>query len=306
MPAPVNNNTPVKARTFAEKRAEKTIHTLVEEELSSLDYAHKKLAEDLILSYVNEDRMFNEYKSTFIKRFKYLYIRIKDPRSFDEALHLISQFILLDRIRRSVGISLKEIRTIDKTINNGTEMKESTDIYKNPSIISPYGLPKELNRLLQVPSENGRNYLEYIKKNVERIVFADFSRTKELKEYEDIAGVSDPISRTSLINTMTFYGGEDIPVFYWAMASTLVHEAAHIEWDWSHKAEPENPAASYSAERYAYIIRYDYLNSLLSNAGVLKLEKQRRNIERTMDEIRSVINQYNRDLGYKINDLLIK
>ena len=299
MSDPINDITSVKLDAIADKVAEKNVHNLVEKKLPNLEYANQKLAENLILSYVkgnSSKARFDELKSIFIKRVMSLYLRMRDSGSTNEILYCSSQSIMMDCIRRSVGISLKEIRTINKTTNKGMGIKGFADINKNISVIFPSNLPKELSELLQIPSAGGHTYLEYIKDNVEKIIFADFNNTKELEDYNDIAAVSDPISRTSLINTITYSDNMGLPTPYWSMASSLVHEAAHIKWDWYHKAEPENPAASYSAEIYAYITKYNYLKSLLSNSKALGLEKQKKNIEATMKTIEKVIDGYNRYL----------
>ena len=305
MPAPINNNTPAKTSISADNRAEKQAHAVVEDKLRKLDYGHKKPAENLISSYMKGDIRFNEYRSTFIRRLKYLLIRLKDPRSSNEVLHLTSQFLMLDQIRRSVGISLKEIRSAYIPSGNGTEVKQSTDIYKNPSILKPSGLPNALVELLKTPSSSGINYLEYIKNNVELVIFADFTGTKELENYY-FAGLSDPISRTSFINTITYFYDEKMQAPYWALASQIIHETAHIEWDWKHPSKQVTQSDNDAEERYAYIMKYNYLKGLLSNAQTYKLEKHRRNIEATMKEIERTIYDYNQKLGYKYNDLSIK
>jgi len=297
MPANVNNNPQNRAVAFIDKTAEKKAHDVVSKELRDLDYANKSLVKALISSYIKDDASFNVYKATFIRRLKFLLIRLRDPGASNETLHLVSQFILLDCVRRSVGIPLKDIRSVNNPFGNGIEVKRSTDICKDPLVISPSSLPKEFIKYLQVPSSSGINYLEYIKNNVSTVIFSNFAGTKELGKYGDIAGVSDPISRTALINS---------PTYDWSMASSLVHEAAHIEWDRSYDSGPANPAASCSAERYSYIMRYNFLNDLLSNLGAYKLEKDKKNIEGTMEEIKSEINMYNYSLGYKSDDLSVK
>lgn len=307
MPAPVSNNTPSKARIDTDKRAKKQAHAEVQGKLRDLDYAHKTLAEDLISSYIKGDSSFNGYKTTFIRRLKYLLIRFRDPRSSNELLHLLSQFMMLDQIRSSVGISLKEIRPAYNPSGNGTEVKQSTDIHKNPSMLYPSGLPKELGELLNVSSSGGINYLKYIKNNVEMLIFADFTKTDELKGI-DKAGLSDPISRTALINTITYLSNsyEKVQAPDWALASQIVHEAAHIELDWEQDAEPAVKSDDDTAERYAFIMEYNFLNDLLSNVEAYKLEKHAKNIELTIKEVERTINHYNYELGYRSGDFSLK
>jgi len=288
MVAPVNNNVSNRPLNVNGKKVEKKVHATIEREMKSLDYANKKLVEDMILSYINGDPSFNGHKTVFTRRIKYLSLRLKDPRSSGEALHLTSQFILLDRVRRSFGIPLKDVRIAGRTP------------------LQPSALPKGIIDLLNVPSSSGTDYLKYVKNNVEMVIFANFGSTKELREYGDNAGVSDPISRTALINSITYYGPDETPALYWAMASSLVHEAAHIEWDWLNDKDPADVSSDFAAERHSYIMKYDFLNDILANLGCYKLEKHRKVIEATMGQIESVIIEFNKRLGYKAGDFSLK
>jgi len=306
MPSPITGIVSGKPVSSVDKKAEREVRVFVNKNLPDLEYAHKKLAEDMILAYINSDPSFNGYKATFIKRLKYMLIKLKDPKSYNEVLHLVSQFNQMDRIRRSVGIPLKDVRTVNNPLGNKMEVKQSTDIYNNPSVTSPAGFPIDFNELLQVPSLSGVDYLEYVKNNIDIVIFADFEGTKEFMEYSDTAGVSEPMSRTSIINISTYLYYEKTYAPSWAIASSLVHEAAHIEWDWSHENGPADASPDYAAERYAYIMKYKFLNNLISNAYIYKLEKKVKIIRSNLDGIEYIINECNKRLGYMSGDFSVK
>jgi hypothetical protein len=306
MTTPISNNAPEKARIAADKRAENMARSFVNGDLRDLDYAHKTLAEDLISSYIKKNSSFNGYKSTFIRRLKYMLIRLRDPRSSNEMIHLVSQFIMLDRIRRGVGISLKEIGSINNSSEKNSDVTKSTDIFKNPSVLKPSKFPDALVNLLKIPSSSGVNYLKYVKSNIQTVIFANFDSLKELKEFRGLAGVVEPISQIALVNTMTYYYSDELPAFHWDVARHLVHEAAHIEWDWLQGAKPAEPLDDCAGERHAYIMSLNYLSDLLSNIDNLQLHNDLKTIKATMKEIESTINEYNSKLGYCFGDFSLK
>jgi len=152
-------------------------------------------------------------------------------------------------------------------------------------------LPEELKILLDV-GEGDKNFLLYFNQQVRHVFFVpDLTAGIKLLNSHKYSGVCEAISRTVIVDAWQESAGTAYSL--WEQAATLVHETAHIEYDYLTAGGPVQDHDR--GERYAIIIEKSYLANLITLGA--PLEKNRPEIIEAFNNKIARLAELNQKLG---------
>ena len=119
-------------------------------------------------------------------------------------------------------------------------------------------IPEEVKLALDVDYIDG-NFIDYVSEHVRHVFLGRdiYQKVKILRKYN--LGTCEETTRSAIVVNYDEKLGIYLPA--WAVAETLVHEAAHIEYFYKYADDPQRHEID-KAERYAYIKGMIYLDGL--------------------------------------------
>jgi hypothetical protein len=277
----------------------------------ALDPINQKLIQEIMFNcskYGKTGQITKDSLAKFKRRFNFFYQQMAQAKTVQEKQHLAGQLVELEKFKRFIGITIEEMKPQRVPSNKETSFNGNLEIGngENDVIIDQSDLPTSISQFINTLNmPNGNLYIDLVARNVERIFFMEFDENKIFEQYHD-AGLSEPVSRSVIINTKTYIMGEQVDAPYWAMASSIVHEAAHIDYEYKHKNDKPSELNDAKAERYAMIMKYKFLEEVLINTKGFKLERSQKAIEATMHAVYGAVQQLNMQLRLNPDDISLK
>lgn len=299
-------------QAFNEKEIRAEIKDAFRESLKNLTPAERELAENiafLISTKQTYGMLFLSLRRNLISMCSLINDQLTNSRDQKEKIKIVAELLDMDRVRRMCGVSLAEIRTGRANFDHKPYPIALEYLSDHDVILPVVNMPKEIKGFLSIKMEKGssEDYLSYIKAKADRVAFINFNNNVYFNNYE-VGGLSEPISRTIIINPISFIGdAEEVQMPSWLLAASIVHEAAHIEWDSRVGAKYKGPEDNDKSERYAYIRKVQFLERLIEEAPSLGLgDVKKKIIMANINKIYEELQKMNVSLGYESDDFSVK
>lgn len=194
---------------------------------------------------------------------------------------LIGRLINFQVFFKNERISLSQIKKSVKIIppSESITPKSLGTIWTSPTEISISGIKelvqkdkaaRKLFEYLSLEKEKGYSYFEYLLNHTNSIVFLPHLKDHIKRCNSQSLGTAEELSKTIIVDTDDERGLG--PRNMWDMVSTLIHEAAHIEYYQRYLGSIDEPAY----ERYACETQLKFLKTLWENKHLLPLEQHSR------------------------------
>jgi hypothetical protein len=277
----------------------------------ALDPINQRLIQEIMFNcskYGKTGHITKDSVTKFIRRFNFFHRQMAQAKTVQEKQHLTGQLIELEKFKRFIGLSIAEMKPQAVPSNKETTFNGNLEIGngEHDVIIDQSDLPESIARFINTLHQpNGGLFVDLVARNVERMFFIEFNEDKVFEQYQ-VAGISEPVSRSVVINTKTYIMNEQVDAPYWALASSIVHEAAHIEYEYKHRTDKPSQLNDIKAERYAMIMKYKFLEELLLNTKEFKIERSQKAIEATMHAVYRAVQELNMQLRLNPDDISLK
>jgi len=313
----INTGDPVlvpSQETGDDKKIRSVIRDQIRENLKNLEPSDLSLVVELTFLIATNRTDGSDFIMQGVKlmlRCRLLNELLDRSRDQQEKMRLVAQLIDLDRVRRMCGLPLDKIRAGRSTFDH-KPAPIGLDYIEHHDVMLPLvNMPEKIQEYLSIKIADGKSkdYTSYVKLHADRISFINFNENKLFEQYE-VGGLSEPISRTILINHISFIGdAEAIQIPSFLIAASIVHEAAHIEWDNKH-SRSNSKADDLKSEIYAYNKKVKYLERLLEEAPSFDLnDKIQGIIQANIEQIYKAIADMNVQLikiepGHEKDDIV--
>lgn len=222
-----------------------------------------------------------------------------------EKLKLVPRLYSYDEVIRStvpVSDVLPEIRNVICPPTGTIKGMNDILLEKGSLEITPEQLPIEVVNILKaVKMRDGKDYYQYVKENVNSIIFVpDVASVMNMKEKNAI-GAPEELSKTIVISSLDAYHASKRKAY--EIARTIVAETAHVEW--FHMNEDTVGLLNVDPnERYSNIIIYDFYKSLIGSKVPLSQDEKDYIVNGWggLNMLEGTIRDYNRIIGYPLND----
>ena len=268
---------------------------------ADLDQDDKPLARGLVEAYIAASarpQKFQEAQSRVVSRIKQLRDSVTaSGQGRTDLLRSVARLINLNELVKRVKVLPQQYLGRLSPLSPGVQPQ----VYAVDGTLSE--LPREFESLLDVEASQDlfpakETFLAYVNRNVRRMVFVSQLKAEvKLISADKYNGTNEPATRTVLVDTVSEGQGRSYEP--WELSGTIVHEAAHIAFAYRYADDPKMLDNNYS-ERFAEIVRLDYLGSLAKKADLSEATRYR--ISEAYDQIKARIENYNRRLGLAPND----
>jgi hypothetical protein len=248
---------------------------------SSLTDNDNKLARELKSAKKEHGAESNEFKSAkenTIKRENELIGSLNKNMLYQERMRVFSTIIEFDATLRSSGCTVRELKgsTLCNNIpvSYGDKYAHGDPIYASanmtPKAFKETDKPsaKKVMSYLSTNKWGSTSYFDHISKHVREMDFmpqiTKFISTTETDN--GTMGVAEDHTGTIFIDTFSENNGDWRPA--WLIASTIIHEAAHVEFYQDMVCDPTSPDVvilNYRSEIYAKNAEVAFLNAVLKN-----------------------------------------